>query len=108
MTADMVSIYGEELLATLLNHRLEDHTLPTGRYCLFNVLAVTVHIKILQFRYLILIPVAHFDKRNSVFFPWSFQREYVPLLNCFFLQHGNIYNAPQQTETLHFQTEIKK
>jgi len=59
MVCNMVRFYGEESLASLPNPDLEDHHLWDGRDCLFNVLAATVQIKILQFHYLTLLPVAY-------------------------------------------------
>ena len=78
MVCNMVRFYGEHLLAPLPNSKLEDHPLSDYRDCLFNVLATTVHNKILQFHYLLQLPVAHCDARNSVSFPRFFHREYVP------------------------------
>jgi hypothetical protein len=59
MAPNTVNICGEELLATLLNPKREYHPFSAGRDCFFDVLAATVHIKILQFRYLLLIPAAY-------------------------------------------------
>jgi len=78
MPPNMLNFIGVELLAPLPNHKLEDYSLSTGRDCLFSVFAATVHIKILQFHYLPLLPVAHCDARISVSFPMSIHREYVP------------------------------
>jgi hypothetical protein len=78
MVCNMVRFYGEELLAPIPYPKLEDHLLSDGRECLFNVLAAIDHITILQFRYLISLPVAQCNARNSVSFPMSFHREYVP------------------------------
>jgi hypothetical protein len=47
----MVRFYGGESLASLPNPNLKD-LFSDGRDPLFNVLAPTVHIKILQFHYL--------------------------------------------------------
>ena len=75
MIFKMIRFCREELLAPLPNPKLEDHILSDGRDCLFNVLAANVHNKILQIHYLVLLPVAHCDARNSVSFPRSFHRE---------------------------------
>ena len=78
MVCNMVSFSDEELLAPLLNSKLEDHPFSDYRDCLF-ILAATVHNKILQFHYLLLLPVAHSEARISVSFLRFFHREYVPL-----------------------------
>jgi len=75
---NMVRLYGVDWLAPLPNPKLEDHLLSDGRDCLFNVLAATVHITILQFHYLVLLPVTHCDASNSISFAMPFHREYVP------------------------------
>jgi len=105
MAPNMVMFIGVELLAPLSDHKLEDYLLSAGRYCLFNVLAATVHNNIFQFPYLILFPVAHCDARNSVSFPMSFHRESFPSSNCLFPQHGNISSASQQIDTLCIQNQ---
>jgi hypothetical protein len=53
----MVRFYGGESLAPLPNPNLQDLPLSDGRDCLFNILAPTVHSKILQFHYLFLLPL---------------------------------------------------
>ena len=78
IVCNMVRFSGEELLVPVPNSKLEDHPLSDYRDSLFNVLATVVCIKILQFHYLLLLPVAHSDERYTVSFPRSFHREYVP------------------------------
>ena len=78
MVCNMVRFCGEQLLAPLTNNKLEDHSLSDGRDCLFNVLAASVHNKILQFHYFLLFPVARCDARNSVSSRRSFHHKYVP------------------------------
>jgi hypothetical protein len=103
-----VKFFGEELLAPLPNHKLEDYPLPAGLYCLLTVLAATVHNEILQFHYLFVLSVAQCEARNSLFFHMFFHREYVPSQNCLFPQHGNNSIASQQPDTLHFQNQRTK
>jgi len=43
MVRNMVSYYGEELLASRPNPTLEDHCLSVSRDCLFNIFAATLH-----------------------------------------------------------------
>jgi hypothetical protein len=78
MAPNMIFPYGEELLVTLPNPKLEYHPISVGRDCLFDVLTATVHIQILLIRYLIVFPVAYSDATNSVSFLRSFHREYFP------------------------------
>jgi hypothetical protein len=44
MVRNTIRFYGEELLAPRQTHRPEDHPLSATRDCLFNILAVTLHI----------------------------------------------------------------
>jgi hypothetical protein len=43
MLPNMILFYGEEFLASCLTPKLEDHTLPASRDCLFNIFAATLH-----------------------------------------------------------------
>jgi hypothetical protein len=45
MFRNMVTFYGEELLAPLPTPKMEDHLLSAVRDCLFNVFAATLHIR---------------------------------------------------------------
>jgi len=102
MVCNIVRFCGEQLLAPLTNNKLEDHPLSDRRDSLFNVLAATVHNKLLQFHYLLLLPVARCEAMNSISFLRFFHCEYVPSWNWPFPQQGNISNASQQPDTLHF------
>jgi hypothetical protein len=108
VASNKVNFFGEELLVPLPNHNLEDYALPAGRYCLLNVLAATIHNKILQFHYLFVLSFTQCEARNSISFHTFFHREYVPSQNCLFPQHGNISIASQQPDTLHFQNQRTK
>ena len=44
MVRNIVSFYGEELLAPRPTRKLEDHPLSATRGCLFRILAATLHI----------------------------------------------------------------
>jgi hypothetical protein len=67
MVCNMVSFYGEELLARRQILELEDHTLSTLRDCLFNIFAATLHfggrfsIRNLRTRHAI-VTVAHLSR----------------------------------------------
>jgi len=44
MFRNVVSFYGEELLAPRPTPKLDDHPLSAVHYCLFNISAATFHI----------------------------------------------------------------
>jgi hypothetical protein len=43
MSRNVVSFYGEELLASRPTRKLEDHLLSAVRDCLFDIFAATLH-----------------------------------------------------------------
>jgi len=45
MFHNIVSFYGEELLARHPTSKLEDHPYSAARYCLYNIFAVALHIR---------------------------------------------------------------
>jgi len=45
LCSNMIPFYGEELLASRPNPKLENHPLSDVRYCLFNIYAATLHIE---------------------------------------------------------------